>query len=176
MFSTPSDGGGEGSEITNSNSKETVTLAAQVVRAESVSPDGRWAAYVSNESGRDEVYVRPHPGPGGKFPVSTSGGIQPAWGRNGELFYRNGDRMMAVPVSTMPTLKIGQPKVLFEGDYELGPGGPRTNSNYDVTPDGQRFLMVAPESTADTGQPAFRPNINIVLNWFEELKRRVPVH
>jgi len=176
VFSTPSDGGGEGSEITNSNSKETVTLAAQVVRAESVSPDGRWAAYVSNESGRDEVYVRPHPGPGGKFPVSTSGGIQPAWGRNGELFYRNGDRMMAVPVSTMPTLKIGQPKVLFEGDYELGPGGPRTNSNYDVTPDGQRFLMVAPESTADTGQPAFRPNINIVLNWFEELKRRVPVH
>jgi len=176
VFSAPSDGGGEVREITNTDSKEAALLAAQLVNAESISPDGRWAAYVSDESGRDEVYVKPHPGPGGKFPVSAGGGIQPVWGRNGELFYRNAARMLAVPISTMPTLKIGQPKVLFEEDYELGPGGPRTNSNYDVAPDGQRFLMVAPESTGGIGQSAFRPQIRVVLDWFEELKQLVPVH
>jgi hypothetical protein len=71
-------------------------------------------------------------------------------------------------------LKIGEPKLLFDGDYELGPQGPRFNSNYDVTPDGQRFLMVAADDTVNSGQSAYRPQINVILNWYRELQQRVP--
>ena len=84
--------------------------------------------------------------------------------------------MMAVPISTSPTLKIGEPKLLFDGDYEFGPGGPRSNSNYAVTPDGQRFLMVAADDTVNSGQSVFRPQINVILNWYRELQQRVPKH
>jgi hypothetical protein len=81
-----------------------------------------------------------------------------------------------VELSTAPNLKIGQPKVLFVGQYEFGARGPRANTNYDVTADGQRFLMVAADSPTHSNEPAFRPQINVVLNWFEELKQRVPLH
>jgi serine/threonine-protein kinase len=131
------------------------------------SPDGRWLAYISNESGRHEVYVQPYPGPGGKWQISTEGGTEPAWNPSGrELFYRSGDRMMAVNVSTRPSFTVGKPHVLFSGPYEPTPA---TFSNYDVSPDGQRFLMLKPSETEQA--PA---QINVVLNWFEELKRRVP--
>ena len=137
------------------------------------SPDGRWLAYVSNESGRYEVYAQPYPGPGGKWQISTEGGTEPVWNRNGrELFYRNGDKMMAVDISTQPSFAAGKPRMLFEGPYL-----PRTNfstlatmPNYDVSPDGQRFLMVK-----GSEQEAAAPTqINVVLNWFEELKQKVP--
>jgi Tol biopolymer transport system component len=132
------------------------------------SPDGRWLAYISNESGRYEVYVQPYPGPGGKWQISTEGGSEPTWNPNGrELFYRSGDKMMAVDIAMHPGLTVGKPHVLFSGPYEATPA---TFSNYDVTPDGQRFLMLKP---ADTGESA-PTQINVVLNWFEELKRRVP--
>ena len=128
------------------------------------SSDGRWLAYGSNESGRSEAYVQPYPGPGRKWQVSTEGGAEPIWNPNGrELFYRNGSKMMAVEITRQPDFSIGRARVLFDGGYVVPTGGyPRPN--YDVSPDGQRFLMIK-ESP---------PQLNVVLNWFEELKRRVP--
>jgi eukaryotic-like serine/threonine-protein kinase len=132
------------------------------------SPDGHWLAYISNESGRYEVYVRPFPGPGGKWQISTDGGTEPVWNRNGrELFYRSEDKIMAVDIATQSGFAAGKPRMLFEGKYERTPA---TSPNYDVSPDGQRFLMLKPDE-----QGAAAPTqINVVLNWFEELKRRVP--
>jgi len=131
------------------------------------SPDGHWMAYSSNESGRNEVYVQPYPGPGGKWQISADGGAEPLWNPNGrELFYRNGRKMMAVDVVTQPTFAPAKPRMLFEGSYRP------TNvalPYYAVTRDAQRFLMV---KANDAGQPATQ--INVVVNWFEELKRRVP--
>jgi eukaryotic-like serine/threonine-protein kinase len=130
------------------------------------SPDGNWLAYASDESGRYEIYVQPYPGPGGKWQISTDGGTEPRWARNGEIFYRSGDKMMAVDTKLKPTFSADKPKMLFEGSYLPTL---QTMANYDVTPDGQRFLMVkASEQDASTRQ------INVVLNWFEELKQKVP--
>jgi len=132
------------------------------------SPDGHWLTYVSNESGRYEIYVQPYPGPGGKWQISTEGGTEPTWNPNGrELFYRNGNKMMAVDIVMQPSFAAGKPRVLFEGRYELSPA---TTPNYDVSLDGQRFLMLKPNEQ-EASPPA---RINVVLNWFEELKRRVP--
>jgi serine/threonine protein kinase/Tol biopolymer transport system component len=133
------------------------------------SPDGRWLAYISDESGRYEIYVQSYPGPGGKWQISTEGGTEPAWNRNGrELFYRSGDKMMAVDIATQHGFAAGTPRMLFEGRYEQAPF---PSTNYDVSPDGQRFLMLKPNESAE----AAPTQINVVLNWFEELKRRVPV-
>ena len=131
-----------------------------------LSPDGRWLAYMSDESGQYEIYVQPFPGPGGRSQISTEGGTEPVWNRNGrELFYRHGDKMTAVDITTQPTLTIGKPHVLFEkAEYVRVSDTP----NYDVSLDGQHFLMVQ----ASEQQSAWQ--LNVVLNWFEELKRRVP--
>jgi serine/threonine-protein kinase len=135
--------------------------------AAAFSSDGRWLAYTSDESGRTEVYVQPYPQPGGKWQISTEGGAEPVWNRNGrELFYRNGDKMMSVDISTQPTFAAGRPRLLFTGQYVLTPA---TIPYYDISPDGQRFLMVkANEQSQAAAQ------INVVLNFTEELKRRVP--
>jgi serine/threonine-protein kinase len=132
------------------------------------SPDGHWLAYVSDESGRYEVYVQPYPGPGGKWQISTEGGNEPVWNHNGqELFYRSENKVMAVAVTTQPSFSAGKPKELFEGLYLRNVG---TYPHYDVSPDGQRFLMLKPVDQ----QQAAPTQINVVLNWFEELKRLVP--
>jgi len=132
------------------------------------SPDGHFIAYASDESGRFEIYVRPYPGPGGKWQISTEGGTEPAWNPKGrELFYRSENKMMAVEVTTQGTFSAGKPKMLFEGPYQPTP---LTSTNYDVSPDGQRFLMLEPIESAGAA-PA---QINVVLNWFEELKQKVP--
>jgi serine/threonine-protein kinase len=133
------------------------------------SPDGRWLAYTSAESGRFEVYVRPFPGPGGKFQISADGGTDPVWARNGRgLFYWSGTRMMAVDITTDPTFRAGTPRMLFEGaNYNQTP---TSRADFDVSPDGQRFLMV---KAAAANQNSL-DQIHVVLNWFEELKRRVP--
>jgi Tol biopolymer transport system component len=129
------------------------------------SPDGHWMAYVSNESGQFEVYLRPYPGPDRKKQVSTQGGTHPKWNRNGkELFYRVGNRMMVVDVSTSPDLTLSPPRVLFEQRYAFGSA--QTIPNYDVSPDGQRFVMVKDDSASG--------RLNIILNWTEELKRLAP--
>jgi eukaryotic-like serine/threonine-protein kinase len=140
---------------------------ASLETAPRFSPDGHFIAYVSDESGRVEIYVRSYPGPGGKWQISTEGGTEPVWNPKGrELFYRNGNKMVAVDVSTQPTFSAGKPKMLFEGPYVPTP---RSFPDYDVSPDGQRFLMLKANEQAQA--PA---QINVVLNWFEELKRRVP--
>jgi eukaryotic-like serine/threonine-protein kinase len=137
--------------------------------APTFSPDGHWLAYVSNESGRPEVYVQPYPGPGGKWQISTEGGTEPAWNRNGrELFYRSGDKMMALDMTTQPTFSAGKPKMLFERKYFTS-DFPLVGTAYDLAADGQRFLMVK-----DTEQASALTQINVVLNWFEELKQKVP--
>jgi Tol biopolymer transport system component len=131
------------------------------------SPDGRWLAYTSFESGRAEIYVQPFPGPGGKWQISTEGGTEPAWNPNGrELFYRQGERMMAVDIVTQPAFSAGRPRLLFEGLYLPSAGN---LAAYDVSQDGQRFLMV--EESQQEQPPT---QINVVLNWFEELERLVP--
>ena len=135
-----------------------------------VSPDGRWLAFQSNETGRGEIYVRPFPEvSGSRAQVSTDGGVRPAWSRDGrEMFYLWQGAMMAVPVQTTPGFKAGTPQVLFKGDY-LAPQNGRT---YDVSPDGKRFLMI--KAGPETEAPV-EASIVVVQNWLEELKRRVPV-
>jgi serine/threonine-protein kinase len=137
-----------------------------------ISPDGRWLAYVSNESGRDEIYVRPFPQvDANKWRVSAAGGYAPRWSADGsELFYRQGDLMMAVPIPEEPSLTLGRPSPVFEGVYLSSPGGgwDQPGWHYDVTADGQRFLML--QAAEDQG----KRQINVVLNWFEELNRLVP--
>jgi eukaryotic-like serine/threonine-protein kinase len=133
------------------------------------SPDGKWRAYSSNESGRREIYVQPYPGPGGgKWQISTDGGQEPVWNPKGrELFYRSGSKIMTVEVDTKSGFSVGKPRMLFEGPYL-----PTSASfpYYDVSPDGQRFLMLKPIEQAQ----AAPTQINVVLNWFEELKQKVP--
>ncbi len=137
------------------------------------SPDGHCLAYCSNESGRPEVYVQAVPRPGAKIQVSNDGGNDPVWRRDGgELFYRSGDRMMAVAVSTASGLSTGRPQELWKGHYSHGMssscGAPGlTSSNYDVTPDGRRFLMI---EDADQDFNSSR-QIVVVQGWANELSR-----
>ena len=143
-------------------------------RGVSLSPDGRWVAYVSDESGRDEVYVRPYPGPGGQVIISTGGGEEVVWGPNGsELFYRNGVQVMVVKVNTAQTFAADVPVPLFVAPYALdnAGGGAGGNPNYDVSPDGE-FIFVEQDSPSGVEGVS---QINVVLNWAEELKRLVPV-
>jgi len=126
-----------------------------------ISPDGKWLLYVSNESGQNEIYVRPFPGSGRRWQVSTTGGTQAVWNPNGrELFYRDGDKMMAVDVSAAHELTLSPPRMLFEQRYAYGAG--ITVSNYDLSRDGQRFLMVKDDAGAG--------RLNIVLNAFADLR------
>jgi serine/threonine-protein kinase len=132
-----------------------------------LSPDGRWLAYHSNESGRDEVYVRSFPVPDQKFLISTDGGAWPVWNRNGrELFYRIGNEMMVVDITYQPAFAASVPRVLFKGSYEYIWG---KVPNYDVSPDGRRFLMI------QTVEPDTSPGpIGVITNWFDELRRLAP--
>jgi serine/threonine-protein kinase len=145
---------------------------ASVMNGE-ISPDGRWLAYQSNESNQDEIYVRPFPAVGdGRWPISTGGGTQPLWAPNGrELFYRHGNSLLSVPVETTRTFSAGTPTTVFEGPYFSPPAG-LAGRTYDVSRDGQRFLMI---KDAPAGDPnAAAASIVVVLNWTEELKRLVP--
>ena len=139
-----------------------------------LSPDGHWISYVSDESGRLEVYVRPFPGPGGKWQVSTDGGSEVTWSPKGnELFYRTGnqkEKMMVVDIQAQPTFSAGKPRLLFEGSYVAG-GPTAAGAMYSVSPDGQRFLMTKAPEQLQSGLT----QINVVLNWFEDLKKKVPV-
>jgi len=130
----------------------------------SLSPDARYVAYVSTKLGTPEVFIRPVIGEGGVRRISTDGGVEPHWSPSGELFFRNGTRVLALDVRTQPDLVVGTPRTLFEGPYVLSSIWDR---NYDVTADGQRFLMVR---QADAGESTVR--LNIVVNWHEELKEK----
>jgi hypothetical protein len=132
-----------------------------------VSPNGRWLAHISNESGRNEIYVQSFVGQPGKWQVSSDGGLEPAWARSGrELFFRSGQKMMVVDVTIDPVFTMGTPRVMFEKPF-VAPAFPIGTSG--LSPDGQRFLML---QRVDQAQPV--TEINAVLNWSEELKRTVP--
>ncbi|MFL5547169.1 MAG: hypothetical protein ACJ8AQ_06395, partial [Gemmatimonadales bacterium] len=133
----------------------------------SISPDGHWMAYDSNEGGRVEVYIQSFPDPKlQRHKISPSYGSEPLWTRGGrELVYRKGDSVMAVSLD-LARGQIGQPVALFGGPYPDNPGWTRPRS-YDVSADGERFLM----TKLPTNRP--RPRIAVVLNWFEELRSRV---
>jgi serine/threonine protein kinase/Tol biopolymer transport system component len=134
-----------------------------------LSPGGHWLAYVSNESGRDEVYVQAYPGPGAIAQISLEGGTGPLWAPDGQrLYYRDptGKKVLVVSFTADPSLQVGKPRVLFEGDFRFDYPYGRT---YDITPDGQRFLMLQ-----NVELPPPPSQFNVVLNWFEELKRLVP--
>jgi hypothetical protein len=139
-----------------------------------VSPNGHWLAYESNESGRNEIYVRPFPNVDArKQQVSTNGGTQPLWARNGqELFYESMGTLMRVPVKTGATFERGTPEKVFDAPYLVRQPGAPPGRMYDVSADGQRFLMIKETNGADQRPPSAR--IILVQNWFEELKRLVP--
>ena len=123
------------------------------------SPDGRFLAYVSDETGRFEVYVQPLSGEGGREVISIDGGQWPRWSPQGdELFYRRGTAMMVVPVDLEPSFRAGTPELLFDGPYA---------QSFDVFPDGEHFAMVS------IPQVELR-DITVVVNWFAELERLVP--
>ena len=139
-----------------------------------LSPDGRWIAYRSNESRQSEIYVRPFPNvEEGKWLISRDGGISPVWGPDGrELFYRslNEEAMMIVRIETEPVFTYETPEVLFTGSYFRS-----RNRNYDISPDGQRFLMLKEVEQTEEASATTQNALIIVQNWFEELKRLVPI-
>jgi serine/threonine-protein kinase len=140
-----------------------------------ISPDGKYIAYVSMESGQMEAYVRPFPEVNrGKWQISTDSGAFPRWLPDGrELYYSKAGAVMAVPVDIRSTFSAGKPKLLFQKNYvPVEAAGPA----WDISPDAKRFLMIKQPVSTDTAAAAEEPRkINIVLNWFEELKQRVPI-
>jgi serine/threonine-protein kinase len=140
-----------------------------------ISPDGRWLAYDSNDSGPSQIFVRPFPNAtGGKTQVSTNGGSQPLWARNGrELFYIAPDgTLMSVSITSGATWSAGTPTRVVQKPYFSGTAvsSPRA---YDVSPDNQRFLMLKQADSRD--QPPAPATVVVVQNWLEELKRLVPL-
>jgi len=141
-----------------------------------VSPEGRWIAYDSDESGQFEVYVRSYPDPynGGRWQISSGGGRQPLWSSDGtELYYRDfNGAMMAASVTPGPTFTPGPVVMLFENAGYGGSGAQGGGRTYDLSADGRRFLMLKAVPSADDESS---PSLVVALNWFEELKRLVPV-
>jgi dipeptidyl aminopeptidase/acylaminoacyl peptidase len=128
----------------------------------SVSPDGKYVAYITDEAGRNDVYAIPASGKGGRVSISLEGGTGPVWSRDGkELFYRAGDDLMSVAVQTSGALVLGaRHKVLDLSGYDTG-----AFREFDVSADGQRFLLIRTD-------PDSRPvRLDIILNWFDELRR-----
>jgi len=124
-------------------------------RQGTLSPDGRWMAYASNESGHSEIYVEPVPGPGGRWQISTNGGEQPRWVRNGrEIVYRIGTKMMSAAVQTQPNFGAAKPVELFDRKFDRG----GSVGGYDVTPDGQTFVMARSEQANPI-------EIRVVVGW-----------
>ena len=127
-----------------------------------LSPDGRWIAYVSDESGVLEVYVRGFPGPSGKVQVSLAGGTEPVWSPDGKrIYYRNKRDVIAARLSISPTFSVASRRTLFEGAFSTSPIHP----NFDVSPDGRRFLMIEPTNSA--------AQVIVVQNWATEVRAKL---
>lgn len=136
--------------------------------AAALSPDGRWLAYASDESGRFEVYAQPYLGPGRRWTISTNGGSSPAWAPAGdELYYRDGSRMMTVTVDPASNLDPGRPRVLFDDPALVGVVEDGVGRNYDIAPDDERFVMIQAPGP-------WSPRLSVVLNWFVEVRTRAP--
>ena len=137
-----------------------------------ISPDGRWIAYTSDESGRDEVYLQRFPELGDKRSVSTEGGVQPVWSRDGRTLYYRGPRsIMSVAISHREPYRVGAPEALFPDDFVRGQGVGHTS--YDVAPDGRLFLLQALSASGDASVDSIQ--FQVALDWFEELEERVPI-
>jgi dipeptidyl aminopeptidase/acylaminoacyl peptidase len=133
------------------------------------SPDGHWVAYVSDESGRNEVYLHPYPEAGTRVQISAAGGSQPVWSSNGrELFFRSGDELLAVNVTLAPNFSASKPVVLFSRFMPENSSGRAYGlmADYDVSNDGQRFVF--PKYKPDSSDA---PRPRVILGWFSELKR-----
>ena len=148
--------------LDSARTRRTVIESAFQNHSPSLSPDGRWVAYVSDEGGRFEIYVRPFPGPGGKWQVSKIGGSEPRWSPTGrEIFFRAGSSMMTASVQPGATFSPGEVRELFRTDAVTGPNFP----NYDVTKDGRSFILLKPPTTSEQG-------LVMLLNWFDNLPAR----
>jgi Tol biopolymer transport system component len=154
--------------LTMADKKETAFAATPAnERLPAISPDGRWIAYQSDESGRAEVYVRPYPGPGGKWQASVNIGEMPRWTKNGsEIVYISGpaqNRIMSVDVAaTADALRISKPEALF--DVTLA--RPTNATFFDVSTDGSPFVILRPENAV----PVAVTHITLVFNFFSELE------
>ena len=134
-----------------------------------LSPDGQWLAYASDEPGQYEVFICSFPGHEGITQISIGGGTEPVWAPDGkELYYRNitGNKLFTVSFIGFPKLNIGKPLLLFQGNFSSAGFFGR---NFDIAPDGKHFLMLEYEKVKPT-----ETRINIILNWFEELKKQLP--
>ncbi len=152
------DGGSRTAFLETDFSEDSATL----------SHSGNWLAYMSDRSGSYEVYVRPFPGPGAEHVISRGGGEEPVWSADDtELFYRPGPFLMVASLQTEPFQVLSREVVFADQVFWRGPH----RAHYDIHPDGQRFLMMNMQ-----GSEGLRPKINIVLNWFEELKRLAPTN
>ncbi len=142
-----------------------------------ISPNGSWMAYASNKEGRNEIYVCTFPDVSeGQWQISEEGGESPLWSPHGEeLFYRNGEMVMSISVEYEPSFRFSTPRILFQGAYSTRLfGGRYIFRTWDMSPEG-RFLMLKEFADEGSTEKGIQPEINIVLNWFEELKERVPV-
>jgi serine/threonine-protein kinase len=134
-------------------------------QAPMISPDGKWLAYQSDETGTDQIYVRPFPGPGGKFPVSAAGGSSPVWAKNShDLFFRAPEGMMMTSYSVHGMSFESTPPRLWAAKRDLGQW-------FDIAPDGKRFIVVENDTPEDRGST----DVTFVLNFFDELRRVAPV-
>ncbi|MBN2320337.1 MAG: protein kinase [Acidobacteria bacterium] len=167
------------SKLSMENDNEITPLLQgdEILANPQISPNGRWMAFFSRESGQREIYVHPYPElqEGGRWQISENGGQEPRWSPNGkEIFFRSVELMnvmMAIAVETEGTFrKTGVPQTLFQDFYYSG-----TGHNWDISSDGKRFLMLKPVTTDYEPRARVPRKINIVLNWFEELKDKVPV-
>jgi serine/threonine-protein kinase len=131
-----------------------------------ISPNGRWLAYTSDRTGRSQVYVRSFPTDGNETAISVDGGTEPRWAeKTGELFFRSGQRMMVADVRTDGDFVVSEPRLLFEANYAVSDA-----VNYDVSPDGQQFVMIETDPQGDGRR------VEVVQNWFEELNRLAPTN
>ena len=169
-------------------SRPTVTALLKTAADEiepAVSPDGRWLAYTSAEDppatgsrashGSPDVYVRPFPNvDDGRWRISTDRGISPLWSPDAkELFFISRGRAVSVPVETAPTFRPGTPRTMFELPPFYSSAVIRLRRQWDLAPDGKRFLIINPADVAAPGEPS-QAGMVVVVNWFEELRRLVP--
>ena len=151
--------------VTRDEHQTTVSSSANNFNngAPTLSPDGRWLAYTSDESGRSEVYVRSYPGQGGRWQVSLDGGTEPVWSPKGdEIFYRKGADMITARVRSGLAVEVTARTLLFKGPYQAARF---FDQNYGVSGDGRQFVMLEPLVTA-------RQSVVVTLNWFDALRRR----
>jgi serine/threonine-protein kinase len=169
MWTVPLEG--EGGEL-RAGKPEVLLQTAANERSPSLSPDGRWVAYFSDESGTTQVYVRAFPDKGGKWQISNSGGTYPMWSRNGhELLFETPDQKIMAAAYTVKGDSFVADKPRMWSDRQLG--GPGQNRNVDISPDGKRIAALMPAAESKESQEA-QNHVVFIENFFDELRRKVP--